>query len=94
MPKPPNPDDGRSNGMGGGGRSGRPVPRSGRQRADYAEVAIPEYWIVDPPETVTVPTLAEGAYVGHGMFPRGAVATSPLLDGAVDVTALFDEAEG
>ena len=65
------------------------------KRADYAEAAIPEYWIVDPRvETVTVLELAAGAYVEHGVFARGAMATSPLLDGvAVDVTALFD-AEG
>ena len=43
------------------------------KRADYAEAAIPEYWIVDPRvETVTVLTLAGGAYVEHGVFsPRG-----------------------
>jgi Uma2 family endonuclease len=65
------------------------------KRADYAEASVPEYWIVDPDsETVTVLTLAGNAYVGHGVFARGDTATSPLLDGvAVDVTALFDEAE-
>ena len=65
------------------------------KRADYAEAAIPEYWIVDPRvETVTVLKLATNAYVEHGVFARGDVATSPLLDGVtVDVTALFD-AEG
>ena len=66
------------------------------KRADYAEAAIPEYWIVDTRfETVTVLTLTEGAYVEHGVFARGDTATSPRLDGfAVDVTALFDEAKG
>ncbi len=65
------------------------------KRADYAEAAIPEYWIVDPRgETVTVLDLTANAYVEHGVFARGDVATSPLLEGvAVDVTALFD-AEG
>ena len=65
------------------------------KRADYAEAAIPEYWIVDPrAETVTVLGLTASAYLEHGVFARGDVATSPLLDGvAVDVTALFD-AEG
>ncbi len=62
------------------------------KRVDYAEAAIPEYWIVDPRfETVTVPALAEGAYAGHRVFARGDTATSRLLDDfAVDVTALFD----
>ena len=66
------------------------------KRADYAEAAIPEYWIVDPRfETVTVLTLTEGAYVEHGLFARGDTATSPRLDGfAANVTALFDEAKG
>lgn len=64
--------------------------------ADYAEARIPEYWIVDPRfETVTVLTLADGAYVEHGVFSRGDTATSPLLNGfSVDVTALFDFANG
>ena len=65
------------------------------KHADYAEAAVPEYWIVDPRvETVTVLGLTANAYVEHGVFARGDVATSPLLDDfAVDVTALFD-AEG
>ncbi len=63
---------------------------------DYAEAGIPEYWIVDPRvETITVLTLSGGAYAEHGVFARGATATSPLLDGfAVDVTALFDYGQG
>ena len=66
------------------------------KRADYAEAAIPEYWIVDPRvETVTVLTLAGGAYVEHGVFSRGEAATSPLLDGlTIAVTAMFDFAKG
>ena len=65
------------------------------KRADYAEAAIPEYWIVDPrAETVTVLGLTANGYVEHGVFTRGDVATSPLLGGVtVDVAALFD-AEG
>ena len=44
------------------------------KRADYAEAAIPEYWIVDPRvETVTVLKLAGRDYTEHGL--------------AVDVTA-------
>ena len=39
-------------------------------------------------------TLAGNAFVEHGVFARGDTATSLLLDGvAVDVTALFDDAE-
>lgn len=66
------------------------------KRTDYAEAAIPEYWIVDPRfESVTVLTLIDGTYAEHGAFSRGDTATSPLLDGfAVDVTALFDFAKG
>ena len=66
------------------------------KRVDYAEAAIPEYWIVDPRvETVTVLTLAGGAYVEHGVFSRGEAATSPLLDGlTLAVTAMFDFAKG
>ncbi len=66
------------------------------KRADYAEAAIAEYWIVDPCfETVSVLTLSGDAYVEHGVFARGDTATSPSLDGfAADVTALFDFAKG
>ena len=65
------------------------------KRADYAEADIPEYWIVDPDlETVTVLTLAGGAYVEHGVFSRGESATSPLLEGlALDVTGMFSFAK-
>ena len=41
------------------------------KRRDYAEAAIPEYWIVNPlDETITVLRLADGAYVEHGVFAR------------------------
>ena len=64
------------------------------KRADYAEGGVPEYWIADPrDETITVLVLEGGAYVVHGVFVRGAAATSPLLDGfAADVSAVFDAA--
>ena len=53
-----------------------------RKRSDYAEAAIPEYWIVDPAtETITVLTLAGGAYVERGVFDREAHASSGILDG-------------
>ncbi len=63
-----------------------------QKRHDYAEARIPEYWIADPQrETVGVLRLQGGAYVEHGVFGRGARATSALLEGfAVDVGALFD----
>ena len=52
------------------------------KRGDYAEAGIPEYWIVEPgTETVTVLTLAGGAYVEHGVFDRKAHASSEILDG-------------
>jgi len=60
--------------------------------ADYAEAAIPEYWIVDPEdETVTVLVLQGQAYATHGVFRRGEVASSVLLVGfTADVSAVFD----
>jgi Uma2 family endonuclease len=52
------------------------------KRADYAEAAIPEYWIVNPlDETITVLTYAEGSYREHGIFKQGDTATSLLLAG-------------
>ena len=62
------------------------------KRDDYAEAHIPEYWIVDPREaTIMVLQLQGTAYVEHGVFRRGAQATSVVLDGfAVQVDAVFD----
>ena len=62
------------------------------KRGDYAEAGIPEYWIVNPEtESVTVLQLEDSAYVEHGVFGRGAAATSALLPGfAVSVDAIFD----
>jgi Uma2 family endonuclease len=63
------------------------------KRADYAEVGIPEYWIVNPlNETITVLALADdGQYAEHGVFARGTQATSRLIAGlAVSATELFD----
>ncbi|MCS6883133.1 MAG: Uma2 family endonuclease [Oscillochloridaceae bacterium] len=59
---------------------------------DYAEAQIPEYWIVNPfDETITVLTLAGARYAEHGVFRRGEVATSALLNGfAVSVDEVFD----
>ncbi len=63
-----------------------------QKREEYAAAGILEYWIVDPRvETITVLRLEGGAYVEHGVFGRGARATSALLAGfAVYVDAVFD----
>ena len=42
------------------------------KRRDYAEAAVPEYWIVDPgTETITVLELGEDGYVEQGVYGRG-----------------------
>jgi Uma2 family endonuclease len=52
------------------------------KRREYAQGAIPEYWIVDPREgSITVLRLESGAYFEHGVFRRGQRATSTLLPG-------------
>ena len=65
------------------------------KRADYAEGGIPEYWIVDPrDETITVLALKGDAYVEYGVFGRGAVAVSALLEGfSANVSEVFDAPE-
>jgi Uma2 family endonuclease len=62
------------------------------KRLDYAEVGIPEYWIVDPEQkTVTVLQLIDQAYSEHGVFRRGDQASSLLLPGfEIAVNALLD----
>jgi Uma2 family endonuclease len=62
------------------------------KRTDYAAAGIPEYWIVNPAEgTLTVLKLADSAYVAHGVFRRGDMATSVLLQGfTVSVDAVCD----
>jgi len=59
---------------------------------DYAQAGIPEYWIVNPQtETITVLKLKRTKYVEHGVFARGAQATSALLpEFAVSVDEVFD----
>jgi len=63
-----------------------------KKREEYARAAIPDYWIVDPEkETITVLVLKRGgeSYVDHGVFTKGARATSKVLTGfSVDVTAV------
>ncbi|MYB38143.1 MAG: Uma2 family endonuclease [Gammaproteobacteria bacterium] len=66
------------------------------KRLDYAEAAIPEYWIVDPRyETVTVLTLAGGEYAEAGVFARGTDAVSSFVpDLRASVDDLFDAPSG
>ena len=53
-----------------------------RKARIYAQSGVPEYWIVNPQtETITVLKLENGAYVEHGVFARGQVATSLILTG-------------
>jgi len=62
------------------------------KRADYAEGRVPEYWIVNPiDETITVLRLEGAQYAEHGMFRRGDMAKSALLeDFIVEVSKVFD----
>ena len=65
------------------------------KREDYAEAGIAEYWIVDPrDELITVLALRRQRYVEDGVYARGSVATSPLLDGfGISVGDVFDVPE-
>jgi Uma2 family endonuclease len=70
-----------------------PKRDSETKRREYALAGIPEYWLVDPrSETVTVLTLPadSDSYAVHGVFARGADASSPSLPGfVVGVERLF-----
>jgi Uma2 family endonuclease len=70
----------------------RPERDTEEKPRDYAEAGIPEYWIVNPiDETITVLALAGERYLTHGVFPRGAQATSLLLEGFfIPVAEVFD----
>jgi Uma2 family endonuclease len=61
------------------------------KRADYAQLRIPEYWIVDPQtDRITVLVLKGKQYRVYGEFAPGQQASSTLLDGfSVDVSAVF-----
>lgn len=49
---------------------------------EYAQVGIPEYWIVDPQaKTVTVLKLSGKSYRVHGEYGNGTTAESALLAG-------------
>lgn len=61
------------------------------KRREYAQAGIPEYWIVDPQQSlVTVLRLDGSSYAVHGQFSAGDAASSVLLPGfEVDVATLF-----
>jgi Uma2 family endonuclease len=63
-----------------------------KKRREYAQAGIPEYWIVNPQsEMITVLTLERAKYAEHGVFARGAQATSALLpEFVVSVDEVFD----
>ena len=65
-----------------------------RKRQEYAQAEIPEYWLIDPAtEQIIVLRLEGTTYVEHGVFRRGAQATSVLLEGfAIAVAAVLDAA--
>jgi len=62
---------------------------------DYAEAAIPEYWIVDPQEKqITVLTLDGDSYATRGVFGVDDQATSKLLEGfGMSVAKVFAAAK-
>jgi Uma2 family endonuclease len=66
------------------------------KREEYARAGIAEYWIVDPEvQRVTVLALDGTSYRVHGVFDRGATATSVLLPGfAAPVEAILATGEG
>jgi Uma2 family endonuclease len=66
------------------------------KREDYARAGIAEYWIVDPQEQrVTVLALDGASYRVHGVFGRGATATSVLLPGfSASVEAILAAGDG
>jgi Uma2 family endonuclease len=59
---------------------------------DYAATSIPEYWIVNPLQsTISVLVLEDDGYVEHGIFHRGDLAASKLLDGfTISVDEVLD----
>ena len=65
-----------------------------QKRDDYADLRIPEYWIVDPQAaTITVLMLHGGRYVDHGVFRPGDIASSATLRGfRAPVSDIFNSA--
>jgi Uma2 family endonuclease len=70
----------------------RPERDTDEKPLDYAEAGIPEYWIVNPLNaSITVLALEGREYRPHGVFRRGARATSRLLPSvSVSVAEVFD----
>jgi Uma2 family endonuclease len=62
------------------------------KRKDYAQLGIPEYWIVDPQtERITVLVLKGKQYRVHGEYAPGEEATSAILDDfVVAVSEVFE----
>jgi Uma2 family endonuclease len=64
------------------------------KKAEYAKAKIPEYWLVNPiTETITVFVLPKGAktYKEAGVFAKGQVAASRLLEGfTAEVSKVFE----
>jgi Uma2 family endonuclease len=62
------------------------------KREEYAQIGIPEYWIVNPQkETITVLRLQGQSYVEYGEFEREQTAASVFLQGfVVDVGDALD----
>lgn len=65
------------------------------KRREYAQAAIPEYWIVDgEQQSIIVLTLDGESYQVHGTFGPGQQADSMLLPGfVVDVDEVFRTAQ-
>jgi Uma2 family endonuclease len=63
------------------------------KKEEYAKAGIPEYWLVNPlNETITVFVLTKGSslYQEAGVYNKGDVAVSQLLEGfTVEVAAIF-----
>lgn len=70
------------------GTAGRDL---GAKRALYEQSGVPEYWIGDPvAETIEVLSLVSGRYVRFGLFGRGDILRSPLLEGLeIPVSEVF-----
>lgn len=63
-----------------------------QKRREYSRARIPEYWIVDPKKNEILVLKLEGShYIEHGVFRKGAKATSALLKGfSVEASAVFE----